>query len=305
MLGNENAFTFHQSTYYLTQITPAMFASEEDIADIDFSIHQLVDTAEILTSELRLHETLIRKRTNQINRLSDSSFKEILDKFLITQQNENNARELYQRLSSIVDVLEKLDVFSRTNETLSEDVLQEYINYLQSKNENLLIVKPTFTNFLINAQQEEINTFLASKNADKFEQIIFILHVNSHYSSVLLTKANTSAYHYDLKGKKNYEWAERLMFKLREYFMVDQITHFECRIKDVPSSAFLLENMMKIVYCQEKNQMNDDFATQLIKLPPQCDRLILIVARKYIQIKFSQINDLTVYKMYNNVVGGI
>lgn len=287
---------FSQTAYVLTRTT-TMFTQKKDIADIDFSIDQLVNTAEKLTSELRLYETLIRKRTGQIHRLNDSSFKEILNKFSSTQQNEIDAKELYKKLSFITDVLEKFDAFSHSDETLIEDVLQEYINYLQSKNENLLIIKPNMTNFLINAQHEETNTFFSSANTEKFEHLIFILHVNSHYSSVLLTKGNTSVYHYDLKGKKNHEWAERLIFKLREYFVVDQITHFECRIKDVPSSAFLLENMMKIVYSPKKTPMNDDSASQLIKLPPQCDRLILIVARKYIQIKFSQINDLTIYKI--------
>lgn len=269
-----------------------MFTSEEDIADLDSVIHKLVDSAEKLTSELRLHETLIRKRTSQIQRLSSSSFKEVLDKFSIVQQNENDAQELYAKLNSIVDLLEKFDSFSRTNETLTEEVLSEYIGYLQGKAPALLIVKPTFTNFLVNGQQLEVSSFLESKNAANFEQIIFVLQASSHYSCILYTKATSSAYHYDLREKKNLEWAERLVFRLREYFQVDQITHFECRLEDVPSSAFLLENLMKIVYRHEKTRIDDDFASQLIKLPPQCDRLVLIVARKYIQIKFSQINDL-------------
>lgn len=294
MLGNENSIN-PEIACHLTQVTPIMFASEEVIADIDSSIHQLVDTAEILTSELRLYETLIRKRTDQINQLRDNSFKEILDKFSATQQNEYGAKQLYQKLNSIIDMLDKFDAFSYNNETITEDLLQEYMDYLQSKNDNLLIIKPAFTNFLLNAQQDEMNSFLDSKNADKYVQIIFILRANLQYSLVLLSKAYTSAYHFDLKGTKNHEWAERLLFKVREYFMVDQITHFECCIENVPSSVFLLENMMKIVYSREKNQINDDFATQLLKLPPQIDRLILIVARKYIQIKFSQINNLTIY----------
>ncbi len=243
---------------------------------------------EILKSEIKVYQNLVNERVTQIDSLEKTDFETILDKITHAFHESRRQEILRSKIDRLTTILEKLTEFCLSEECVVDDVVQEYINYLETKSDNFLLIKPRFVRWLLTAPLDQVIGFMDSKDVKSFATVLFVIMEENRYSLILFSKHNTSFYHYDLT-KKNYHAAEQLMFRLRSYLGITRMVQVECIVKGVQSSVFLMENILKIMKNYEKIEEGDSFVMKMLNVPPQSDRLVLIMAKKYVDRKFEQI----------------
>lgn len=250
------------------------------------TISELLERNRRMRSEIKILSELVHEKHAEFLDLQTSS-SDVIVKRHIT----NLPEPVYlHKLKGVIRVIGELENFVN-EDGLNNDVIDEYIRHIESTYTKVLIFRSEEVQLIRNASPEQCRQLLDAKRAFDYEKVIFVLKENGRYSLILFNSKNASFYHYDT-AKGNSEMAEHLIFRLRRYFVVQQLVEVESKFNFVNSSLSTVDYMMKIVLNAEESNGGDVSPVQLLNRPSHPDHLKIIIMSRYIVMKLALLERL-------------
>ncbi len=228
-----------------------------------------------MRSEIDILDKLIRDKYQKLSQMKqEQTNTEPKDS---EEEDSNSPGPSYQRkLSALLRQMDDIERLT-TEDDLTENDVEEYIEELSRKYDHVLIFPPQEVQKLQQASNETLLNFLNSKLAAKYKKILFVLNEGGHYSLLMFNSPDASFYHFDTTPKQHSDLVEQIALKLRRYFEADQLVDVTCESNNVESSWLTIDNVMKVVTVAGMGNDGDLSSLQILNLSSQSDCFHIIV----------------------------
>lgn len=176
--------------------------------------------------------------------LSGSTHSDTLFNEIRVQLNTNPEYDCDKRLESFLKPVYALEAFTQLS-SFTEDVLYEYLKYLEIAHPNVLFVKPRLLRKLELFYDTQLICLLEREAAKERDAVFFILQEEEKYCILCYEAKRATIYHYYLPLNKNNRLVKLLWQRIEAYFNINHFVRVRCETKHSDVIFFVIECILK------------------------------------------------------------
>lgn len=164
----------------------------------------------------------------------------------LSNENINLDYECEKRLGKFLKIVNNLDEFAN-QDCFPEDVLSEYLKYLEKCHPSVLFIAPKFFQKLTPSDSQSVIHLLDRKEAKEHEIVVFVLKAEVSYIVLAYEVKKAIMYHYYLPVNANSQLIDLVWPHLESYFGAEQLIPIESMTKHNDDVLFVIESILKLL----------------------------------------------------------
>lgn len=207
------------------------------------SVDQNIERVESSNFNEETKESICLDEKPNSDEVSEEIFKNIDS---LSYDDLNSDYECEKRLEKFLKIVNNLDKFSH-QDNFTEDVLTQYLKYLEKCHPSVLFIPPKFFRRLNPSDSQALEDLLDHKEAKEHEVVFFVLKAEINYIVLAYDVKKAVMYHYYLPVNKDSELIDLVWPHLESYFGAEQFTLVECTTKFQDDVLFVIECILKVL----------------------------------------------------------